>query len=112
MMPLDPDYNIILHYIAVHTILKDVYHPSVYFRFQPKLTEDISIDESRPEKLNLLCEDAERFIAEHSSMLEETAASLMAEKKAHQKVQGWLTSNWDKLVNLVHHSNRKHWNKS
>lgn len=93
--------------LAVHTILKDVYHSSVYFRFQPQLTEDIGIDESKLEKLNLLCDDAERFITEHREMLEEAGASLMADKRTHQKVQAWLTSNWDKLASMVHHSNRK-----
>ena len=98
--------------LGVHTILKDVYHPSVYFRFQPNLTEDIAIDESKPAKLDLLCEDAERFIVEHGGKLEETAASLMAKKRPHQRVHTWLTSNWDKLSSLAHYSNIKHWVKS
>lgn len=92
--------------------MKDVYHPSTYFRFQPELTEDIGIDESKPEKLNLLCEDAERFIAEHMDELEEAGASLMADKRAHQKVHAWFTINWDKLASMVHHSNRELRNKS
>lgn len=85
---------------TVHTILKDVYDPSVYFRFQPDLSEDITIDESKPEKLALLCQDAEDFVLSHRHMLENAASSLMAEKKPAQKMQVWLNYNMNKLFLL------------
>lgn len=86
---------------AVHTILKDIYPPSVYFRFQPELSEDIAIDESRPEKLTLLCEDAEEFVSKHKHVLEEAVTSLSAQKQPQQKMRVWFGSNWDKIVGRI-----------
>lgn len=77
-----------------------MYDPSVYFRFQPDLSEDISIDESKPEKLALLCENAEQFVLSHKHMLQQATDSLMAEKKRAQKMQVWLNSNLNKLFAL------------
>lgn len=81
----------------MHTILKDVYSPAVYFRFQPDLTEDISIDESKPEKLNLLCNDAEHYISSNQDMLKQAVASLTAQKDRKLKMLLWLDSKWDKI---------------
>lgn len=90
-----------LAFPAVHMILKDVYDPSVYFRFQPDLSEDITIDEAKPEKLALLCEDAEQYISSHKAMLDGAVASLMAEKKATQKLEAWLDSTWNELADRI-----------
>lgn len=88
---------------AVHTILKDVYDPSVYFRFQPELSEDITIDESKPEKLALLCSDAEQFVSAHQHVLEQAVGCLMAQKTPKQKVQVWLNSNRNRIFGRIHH---------
>ena len=86
---------------AVHTILKDVYEPSVYFRFQPDLSEDITIDEVKPEKLAILCKDAEQYISSHNAMLDGAVASLMAKKKTSQKLEAWFDSNWKELTGRI-----------
>ncbi len=81
----------------MHTILRDVYDSSVYFRLQVELSEDVAIDESKPEKLALLCEDARQFIFSHEGLLQQAANSLMAEKKPQQKAQFWFNSNWNRI---------------
>ena len=83
--------SLVLHSLAVHTILKDVYDSSVYFRFQPDLSEDISIDESKPEKLDMLCKDAEQYVTSQEDVLRRAASSLMAGKTSLQKARVW----WD-----------------
>ncbi len=87
--------------VAVHSILKDVYSPSVYFRFQPKLTEDINIDESNLDKLHLLCQNAEQFILEHKDVLGAAASSLTRKKRPHQMVHDWFQGHWDKLAHVI-----------
>lgn len=102
-----PIYNVFCHnlFAAVHTILKDVYDPSVYFRFQPELSEDIAIDESKPEKLSLLCNDAEKYISSNRPMLEKAVTSLMAPKQKKQKMQMWFNSSWNRVFGKVYPQN-------
>jgi len=97
-------YTILFVFSAVHTILKDVYDHTVYFRFQPKLSKDITIDESRPENLELLCNDAEHFISANRHMLQRAVESLMAEKTPRQKAQVWFNSKWNRIFNRIHYS--------
>ncbi len=84
--------------LAVHTILKDVLPASVYFRFQPDLSEDILIDESNPERLEQLVRDAERYLRANPELVQQVAESLTAPKTSMQKAQDWADTYWNKLA--------------
>ena len=45
---------------AVHTILKDLLPPSVYYRFNPDLCHEVTLDDASPERIRQLEENAER----------------------------------------------------
>ena len=82
---------------AVHTILKDLLPRSTYYRFNPELTEDIAIDESKPEKLEQLVQDANDYIRDSNELLNLAALCLTAKKQPHQRAEEWAWSQWNKV---------------
>ena len=82
---------------AVHTILKDLLPPSTYFRFNPKLSEDLAIDESKPEKLDQLVRDANSYIMDNDELLRVAATCLTAKKKPHQRAEMWAWSQLNRI---------------
>ena len=71
---------------AVHTILKDLLPTESYFRLNPTLSEDIMMDESKPEKLDILLREAENYVAANEWKMELAAASLVQGKRPDQKI--------------------------
>ena len=80
---------------AVHTILKDVLPADTYFRFNPQLSEDVMMDESKPEKLEILTRDAESYLAANEPKLQLAAASLLQGKRPRQRVWEWVERGWN-----------------
>jgi calcium-independent phospholipase A2-gamma len=95
-MPDLSSFLLIFLSTAVHTILKDLLPRSTYYRFNPELTEDIAIDESKPEKLEQLIQDADNYIRNNHELLKLAAASLTADKQPHQRAEEWVRSQWNK----------------
>ena len=71
---------------AVHTIMKDLLPTETYFRLNPTLSEDIVMDESKPEKLDILVREAENYVAANEWKLQLAAASLVQGKRPEQRV--------------------------
>ena len=88
--------HIFFYTLAVHTILKDLLPPSTYFRFNPELTDDIAIDESKPEKLEQLVQDANRYIRDNHELLRLAALTLTAKKRPQQRAEEWVWSQLNK----------------
>lgn len=60
-----------------------------YFRFNPFISEDISMDESRLEKLNLLQADGIRYLERNEEKLNKVARLLTREKSSVQRLTEW-----------------------
>ena len=88
---------------AVHTTLKDLLPATSYFRFNPQLSEDFLIDESRPDRLDKMIEDAESYVEGHRDELQWAATCLLAPKTPKQKAQEWANSQWNKLLTRTRH---------
>ncbi|TNN73686.1 Calcium-independent phospholipase A2-gamma [Liparis tanakae] len=73
----------------VHTMLDALLPPDTYFRFNPYLSEDIPLNESRPEKLNFLKGEGERYLARNEAKLRMAASVLGQEKSAIQRLAEW-----------------------
>ena len=71
---------------AVHTILKDLLPTESYFRLNPTLSEDIMMDENKPEKLDILVQEAENYVAANQWKIQLAAASLVQGKRPGQRV--------------------------
>uniref|UniRef100_A0A3P9HNG7 Calcium-independent phospholipase A2-gamma n=1 Tax=Oryzias latipes TaxID=8090 RepID=A0A3P9HNG7_ORYLA len=73
----------------VHAMLDAFLPPNTYFRFNPFLNEDISMDESRHEKLNLLQAEGLRYLERNEEKIKKVAAILTREKTAIQRMTEW-----------------------
>uniref|UniRef100_A0A023GC31 Putative intracellular membrane-bound ca2+-independent phospholipase a2 n=1 Tax=Amblyomma triste TaxID=251400 RepID=A0A023GC31_AMBTT len=75
---------------AVHTTIQDLLPPNSYFRFNPYLSEWITLDENRAEKLDLLKQDAQMYLRRNSEKFDSAVRSLLGKRGPLQKLEDWL----------------------
>lgn len=75
---------------AVHTTVQDLLPPNSYFRFNPYLSEWITLDENRAEKLDLLKQDAQMYMRRNSEKFDSAVKSLLRKRGPLQKLEDWL----------------------
>uniref|UniRef100_A0A7N8Y2S2 Patatin-like phospholipase domain containing 8 n=1 Tax=Mastacembelus armatus TaxID=205130 RepID=A0A7N8Y2S2_9TELE len=73
----------------VHTMLDALLPPDTYFRFNPYMSEDIPLNESRVDKLNLLQSEGERYLERNDAKLRKAAIVLAQEKSMTQRLAEW-----------------------
>ncbi|KAE8281523.1 Calcium-independent phospholipase A2-gamma [Larimichthys crocea] len=73
----------------VHTMLDALLPPDTYFRFNPYMSEDIPLNESRVEKLNFLKSEGERYLERNDAKLRKAASVLGQEKSTIQRLAEW-----------------------
>ncbi|KAM9807439.1 calcium-independent phospholipase A2-gamma-like [Neosynchiropus ocellatus] len=73
----------------VHAML-DVFLPAdTYFRFNPYISEDVSMDENRQEKLNMLQAEGLRYLERNEEKMKKLACILNREKSSVQRMADW-----------------------
>lgn len=75
---------------AVHTTVQDLLPPNAYFRFNPYLSEWITLDENRAEKLDQLKQDAQMYLRRNSEKFDSAVKSLLTKRGPMQRVNDWL----------------------
>ncbi|TGZ50129.1 Calcium-independent phospholipase A2-gamma [Temnothorax longispinosus] len=75
---------------AVHTMLNDLLPDHVYFRFNPYLTEMLSMVEIRPEKISLMEQDARMYVRRNEEKFQKAATALLEKRRIQQKVTDWI----------------------
>lgn len=73
----------------VHAMLDAFLPPDTYFRFNPHISEEISMDENRQEKLNLLQTECTRYLERNEEKLKKVAHILNREKRSVQRMAEW-----------------------
>jgi len=61
-----------------------------YFRFNPYLSEDVPLDESRLEKLDLLQAEAQRYLGRNEDKMRRAATILTRDKGSLQRLAEWV----------------------
>uniref|UniRef100_A0AAR2JDL5 PNPLA domain-containing protein n=1 Tax=Pygocentrus nattereri TaxID=42514 RepID=A0AAR2JDL5_PYGNA len=74
----------------VHTMLDALLPPHTYFRFNPYMSEDVALDESRSEKLNQLQAEGVCYLERNEEKLQRAVRTLMREKSSTQKLIEWV----------------------
>ena len=71
-------------------MLNDLLPDNVYFRFNPYLTEMLTMVEIRPEKIAQLEQDAKMYIRRNEDKFHQAAKSLLEKKPVLQKINDWM----------------------
>ncbi|KAG7255181.1 hypothetical protein CRUP_016974 [Coryphaenoides rupestris] len=75
---------------GVHTLLDDLLAPDVYFRFNPMLSAQVSLDESRPGALERLRRDTHVYLDRNRPKLARLCLVLGAERSAASRTKDWV----------------------
>lgn len=75
--------------VEVHAMLDAFMPADTYFRFNPYVSEDINMDDSRQEKLNLLQAEGLRYLERNEEKLKKVTRILAKEKQPVQKLADW-----------------------
>ncbi|XP_061629330.1 LOW QUALITY PROTEIN: calcium-independent phospholipase A2-gamma-like [Phyllopteryx taeniolatus] len=75
---------------GVHTLLDDLLPPDVYFRFNPTLSAEVCLDESRPGALDRLETDTRLYLERNRLKLARLCLVLGAERSALSKTKDWI----------------------
>ncbi|XP_075906868.1 calcium-independent phospholipase A2-gamma-like isoform X1 [Nelusetta ayraudi] len=73
----------------VHAMLDAFLPADTYYRFNPYMSEDVSMDESRQEKLGLLQAEGARYLERNEHKLSKVARILTREKSPAHRVSEW-----------------------
>ncbi|KAM4734431.1 calcium-independent phospholipase A2-gamma-like [Anableps anableps] len=73
----------------VHAMLDAFLPPDTYFRFNPFVNKDVSLDESRLEKLDMLQADGLRYLERNEEKLKKVVRILTREKSPIKRVTEW-----------------------
>ncbi|CAL8359326.1 unnamed protein product [Lota lota] len=92
-----------------HTMLDALLPTGTYFRFNPYMSEEILLDESRQEKLNLLQAEAQRYLGRNEEKMKKAAAILTRDKSSVQRLKEWAGLRADMHGGLHSFSRAKRW---
>ncbi|KAF7996639.1 hypothetical protein HCN44_002285 [Aphidius gifuensis] len=75
---------------GVHIMLNDLLPDHVYYRFNPYISEMITMEEKRAEKLAQLEQDARMYIRKNEDKFIQAAIALNQNKRLSQKILDWI----------------------
>uniref|UniRef100_UPI003AAFD3B2 calcium-independent phospholipase A2-gamma-like n=1 Tax=Centroberyx gerrardi TaxID=166262 RepID=UPI003AAFD3B2 len=76
---------------GVHTLLDDLLARDVYFRFNPMLSAEVSLDESRPGALDQLHRDTQIYLERNRPKLARLCLALGAERSPVSRTKDWIS---------------------
>lgn len=71
-------------------MLNDLLPDHAYYRFNPYLTEMLTMVEIRPEKISQLEQDAKMYIRRNEDKFEQVAKILLQKKSTSQSILDWI----------------------
>lgn len=90
----------------VHAMLDAFLPPDTYFRFNPYMSEDVPMDDNRPERLSQLQADGVRYLERNEEKLKKVARILTQEKSSVQRVADWARLRADMYTGLSSYSSK------
>merc|ERR1712106_1204501 len=74
---------------GVHTIMHDLLPGNVYFRFNPYLSDEFTLDEIAPDRLEIMMEDTGLYLRKNQHKIQEAAQALTKPKSQLGKITDW-----------------------
>ena len=71
---------------SVHTMLQEFLPAGSYFRFNPYMSEDILLDENRPEKVDQLIKDSELYLRKNADKMKIAAGRLVQPRQRWKRL--------------------------
>nr|XP_019933974.1 PREDICTED: calcium-independent phospholipase A2-gamma-like isoform X1 [Paralichthys olivaceus] len=90
----------------VHAMLDAFLPPDTYFRFNPCMSQEISMDENREEKLNLLLDEGVHYLERNNEKLKKVTRILTREKSSVQRMTEWARLRADMYNGLSFNSSK------
>lgn len=75
---------------GVHTLLCDLLPPDVYFRFNPMMNADVSLDENHPETLDKLVRDTQEYLDTNRSKVAKLCLVLSTQRSSVDQAKDWI----------------------
>ncbi|MEQ2220220.1 hypothetical protein ILYODFUR_003140 [Ilyodon furcidens] len=76
---------------GVHTLLDELLPPDVYFRFNPVLNAEVSLDENRPGTLDQLVTDTQDYLERNRPKVAKLCSVLDRERIALGRARDWMS---------------------
>ena len=83
---------------GVHTTMQDFLPKASYFRFNPYMSENILLDETREEKVDQLMKDGEMYLRKNEAKIKAAAKRLVEPRRKWQRLEDKARTNMDKLL--------------
>ncbi|XP_015225166.1 PREDICTED: calcium-independent phospholipase A2-gamma-like, partial [Cyprinodon variegatus] len=81
---------------GVHTLLDELLPPDVYFRFNPMLNAEVSLDENRPETLDQLVKDTQDYLDRNQPKVAKLCSVLGKERSTVGQAKDWMSErSWE-----------------
>ncbi|KAK5648974.1 hypothetical protein RI129_003866 [Pyrocoelia pectoralis] len=100
-VPSHLDINEVPTSNTVHTMLNDLLPGNVYYRFNPYLTEMLSMSEINPTKLEQLERDALMYLRRNEDKFQHATKVLCATKGPAQKMMDWINSKGETIMSII-----------
>lgn len=76
-------------FLDVHMTLQDLLPPATYYRFNPYMSDNIMLNEIKPEKIKQMQKDARMYIRKNEHKLVAACNQLMLPRKQTQRLADW-----------------------
>ncbi|XP_016531181.1 calcium-independent phospholipase A2-gamma-like isoform X2 [Poecilia formosa] len=76
---------------GVHTLLGDLLPPDVYFRFNPMMNDEVSLDENQPEALDKLVMETQEYLETNRSKVAKLCLVLNSQRSPVDRAKDWIS---------------------
>lgn len=81
----------------MHTVLHDLLEPKTYYRFNPYLSQDFTLNEIKEERLNQMQFETQLYLRRNSDKLNKVGSQLRLQRTRSTKMVDWARGTYQSL---------------